>query len=78
MAGTVLASNNSIPVNNPNAPVNTQDFTYVPLNNNTLTVVTNDITLSGVYTNVADSFGRGTITMNSDDLGTITFVVLHD
>ena len=73
VAGTVLASNNSIPVNNPNAPVNTQDFTYMPLNNNTLTVVTNDITLSGVYTNVADSFGRGTITMNSADLGTITF-----
>ena len=73
VAGTVLASNNSIPVNNPNSPVNTQDFTYVPLGGNTLTVVTNDITLSGVYTNVADSFGRGTITMNSTDLGTITF-----
>jgi len=73
VAGTVLASNNSIPVNNPNSPVNTQDFTYVPLGGNTLTVVTNDITLNGVYTNVADSFGRGTITMNSTDLGTITF-----
>jgi hypothetical protein len=73
VAGTVLASNNSIPVNNPNSPVNTQDFTYVPSGTNSLTVVTNDITLSGVYTNPADSFGRGTITMNSTDLGTITF-----
>jgi hypothetical protein len=72
VAGTFLASNNSIAVNNPNSPVNAQDFTYVPVNTNTLTVVTNDITLSGLYTN-ADSFGRGTITMNSTDLGTINF-----
>jgi len=72
VAGTFLASNNSIPVNNPNAPVNAQDFTYVPLNTNTLTVVTNDITLSGLYT-APDTFGRGTITMNSTDLGTINF-----
>ncbi len=78
VAGTFLASNNSIPVNNPNSPVNTQDFTYVPLSTNTLTVVTNDITLSGVYTNVADSFGRGTITMNSTRSGHLTFCVLHD
>jgi hypothetical protein len=74
VAGTFLASNNScLPVNNPNSPVNTQDFTYVPLNSNTLTVVTNDITLSGVCTNPDTTFGRGTITMNSDDLGTINF-----
>jgi hypothetical protein len=72
VAGTFLASNNSIAVNNPNAPVNAQDFTYVPSGSNTLTVVTNDITLSGLYTN-QDSFGRGTITMNSTDLGTINF-----
>jgi hypothetical protein len=72
VAGTFLANNNSIPVNNPNSPVNAQDFTYVPLNTNTLTVVTNDITLSGLYTN-PDSFGRGTLTMNSTDLGTINF-----
>ncbi len=74
VAGTFLASNNScLPVNNPNSPVNTQDFTYVPLNSNTLTVVTNDITLSGLCTNPDTTFGRGTITMNSDDLGTINF-----
>jgi hypothetical protein len=74
VAGTFLASNNScLPVNNPNSPVNTQDFTYVPLNSNTLTVVTNDITLSGVCTNPDTTFGRGTVTMNSDDLGTINF-----
>jgi hypothetical protein len=72
VAGTFLASNNSIPVNNPNSPVNTQDFTYVPLNSNSLIVVTNDITLSGLFT-TPDSFGRGTITMNSTDLGTINF-----
>jgi hypothetical protein len=71
-AGTFLASSNSIPVNNPNSPVNSQDFTYVPINTDTLTVVTNDITLSGLYTN-QDSFGRGTITMASTDLGTINF-----
>jgi hypothetical protein len=74
VAGTFLASNNScLPVNNPNSPVNTQDFTYVPLNSNTLTVVTNDITLSGLCTNPDTTFGRGTITMNSTDLGTINF-----
>jgi hypothetical protein len=72
VAGTFLANNNSIPVNNPNSPVNTQDFTFVPLNTNTLNVITNDITLSGLYTN-PDTFGRGTITMNSTDLGTINF-----
>jgi hypothetical protein len=72
VAGTFLASNNSIEVNNPNSPVNVQDFTYVPSGSNTLTVITNDITLSGLYTN-QDSFGRGTITMNSTDLGTINF-----
>jgi hypothetical protein len=74
VAGTFLASNNScLPINNANSPVNTQDFTYVPLNSNTLTVVTNDITLSGSCTNPDSTFGRGTITMNSDDLGTINF-----
>jgi hypothetical protein len=72
VAGTFLASSNSIPVNNPNSPVNSQDFTYVPVTTDTLTVVTNDITLSGLYTN-QDSFGRGTITMASTDLGTINF-----
>jgi hypothetical protein len=71
-AGTFFAVNNSIQVNNPNSPVNTQDFTYVPATTDTLTVVTNDITLSGLYTN-PDAFGRGTITMNSTDLGTINF-----
>jgi trimeric autotransporter adhesin len=71
-AGIFLASNNSIPVNNPNSPVNAQDFTYVPINTDTLTVVSNDITLSGLYTN-PDTFGRGTVTMNSTDLGTINF-----
>ena len=74
VAGTFLASNNScLPINNPNSPVNTQDFSYVPLNSNTLTVVPNDITLSGSCTNPDSTFGRGTITMNSDDLGTINF-----
>jgi hypothetical protein len=73
VAGTFLASSNSIPVNNPNSPVNTQDFTYVPLNTNTLTVVTNDITLSGLYTTQDTTFGRGTFTLNSTDLGTINF-----
>jgi hypothetical protein len=73
VAGTFLASNNSIPVNNPNSPVNTQDFTFVQTTNNTLTVVTNDITLSGTYTTQDTTFGRGTISMNSTDLGTINF-----
>ncbi len=74
VAGTFLASNNScLPVNNPNSPVNTQDFTYVPLNSNVLTVVTNDITLSGLCTAPDATFGRGTVTMNSTDLGTINF-----
>ena len=72
VAGTFLASNNSIPVNNPNSPVNAQDLTYVPLNSNTFTVVTNDITLSGLYT-APDSFGRGTITMSSTPLATLNF-----
>ena len=72
VAGTFLASNNSIPVNNPNSPVNTQDLTYVPLNSNTFTVVTNDITVNGLYS-APDSFGRGTITMNSTPLGTLNF-----
>ena len=73
VAGTFLASNNSIPVNNPNSPVNAQDFTFVPLNTNTIQVVTNDITLSGVFTVQDTTFGRGTITMTSTDLGTINF-----
>jgi hypothetical protein len=74
VAGTFPASgNNCLPVNNPNSPVNAQDFTYVPLNSNTLTVVTNDITLSGLCTAPDTTFGRGTFTMNSDDLGTINF-----
>jgi hypothetical protein len=72
VAGTFLASNNSIPVNNPNSPVNAQDLTYVPLNSNVFTVVTNDITVSGLYT-APDSFGRGTITMNSTPLTTLNF-----
>ncbi|MGD0425892.1 MAG: Ig-like domain-containing protein [Candidatus Acidiferrales bacterium] len=72
VAGTFLAMNDSIQVNNPDSPVNAQDFTYVPVNTDTLTVVTNDITLNGLYTN-PDTFGRGTITMNSTDLGTINF-----
>jgi hypothetical protein len=73
VAGTFLAANgSSIPINNPNSPVNAQDLTYVPLNSNVFTVVTNDITLSGNYT-TPDSFGRGTITMNSTPLGTLTF-----
>jgi hypothetical protein len=72
VAGTFLASNNSIPVNNPNSPVNAQDLTYVPLNSNVFTVVTNDITVSGLYTN-PDTFGRGTITMNSTPLSTLNF-----
>jgi hypothetical protein len=73
VGGTFLASNNSCQVNNPNSPVNTQDFTYVPLNTNTLTVVTNDITLSALCTSSDATFGRGTISMNSIDLGTINF-----
>jgi hypothetical protein len=72
VAGTFLASNNSIPVNNPNSPVNAQDLTYVPLNSNIFTVVTNDLTVSGLYT-TPDSFGRGTITMNSTPLSTLNF-----
>lgn len=72
VAGTFLASNNSIPVNNPNSPVNAQDLTYVPLTNNVFTVVTNDITVSGLYS-TPDSFGRGTITMNSTPLSTLNF-----
>jgi hypothetical protein len=72
VAGTFLAANNSIPVNNPSSPVNAQDLTYVPLNSNTFTVVTNDITVSGLYT-TPDSFGRGTITMNSTPLSTLNF-----
>jgi hypothetical protein len=74
VAGTFFASiGNCLPINNPNSPVNTQDFSYVPLNTNTLTVVTNDITLSGSCTSSDATFGRGTITMNSTDLGTINF-----
>jgi hypothetical protein len=72
VAGTFLASNNSIPVNNPNSPVNAQDLAYVPLNSNIFTVVTNDLTVSGLYT-TPDSFGRGTITMNSTPLSTLNF-----
>ncbi|HEY4949127.1 MAG TPA: hypothetical protein VIH88_02220 [Candidatus Acidoferrales bacterium] len=76
-AGTFLASNNSIPVNNPNSPVNVQDLEAVPIttsnnNNQTLTTVTNDISLSGLYTN-ADSSGRGTLTLTSTTLGTVDF-----
>lgn len=73
-AGTFLASNNSIAVNNPNSPVNVQDLEFVSTanNNQTLTTVTNDISLSGLYTN-ADSSGRGTLTLNSTSLGTVDF-----
>jgi hypothetical protein len=75
-AGTFLASNNSIPVNNPNSPVNAQDLEAVPIsainNNQTLTTVTNDISLSGLYTN-PDSSGRGTLTLTSTSLGTVDF-----
>jgi hypothetical protein len=75
-AGTFLASNNSIPVNNPNSPVNAQDLEAVPIaannNNQTLTTITNDISLSGLYTN-PDSSGRGTLTLNSTPLGTVDF-----
>jgi hypothetical protein len=73
VAGTFLSTNGACQVNNANSPVNTQDFTYVPLNSNTLTVVTNDITLSALCTNSDATFGRGTISMNSTDLGTINF-----
>src|SRR5271156_4891596 len=73
VAGTFLASNGGCQVNNPNSPVNVQDFTYVPINTNTLTVVTNDITLSALCTTSDATFGRGTISMNSTDLGTINF-----
>ena len=71
VAGTFLASNNSIPVNNPNAPVNAQDVEYAAL---TTPVVPNDITLSGLYTN-PDGFGRGTLSMSCTTcmLGTINF-----
>src|SRR5271155_1610816 len=73
VAGTFVANGfNSIQINNPNSPVNVQDLTYVPLNSNTFTVVTNDISLNGSYTN-PDSFGRGTITMNSTSLATLNF-----
>lgn len=75
-AGTFLASNNSIPVNNPNSPVNAQDLEFVATTNNsnnqTLTTVTNDISLNGLYTN-ADSSGRGTLTLTSTSLGTVDF-----
>jgi hypothetical protein len=73
-AGTFLASNNSIPVNNPNSPVNAQDLEFVSTanNNQTLTTVTNDISLNGLYTN-ADSSGRGTLTLTSTSLGTVDF-----
>jgi hypothetical protein len=73
VGGTFLSSNGACQVNNANSPVNVQDFTYVPLNTNTLTVVTNDITLSALCTTSDATFGRGTITMNSTDLGTINF-----
>jgi len=72
VAGTFLAGNNSIPVNNPNSPVSTQDLTFVPTATNNVTVVTNDISLSGVYTN-QDSSGRGTLTLNCTSLGTVNF-----
>jgi len=72
VAGTFLAANNSIPINNPNSPVNAQDLTYVPLTSNVFTVVTNDITVSGIYT-APDSFGRGTVTMSSTPLSTLNF-----
>jgi hypothetical protein len=75
-AGTFLASNNSIAVNNPNSPVNAQDLEFVATTNNnnnqTLTTVTNDISLNGLYTN-ADSSGRGTLTLTSTSLGTVDF-----
>jgi hypothetical protein len=73
-AGTFLASNNSIPVNNPNSPVNAQDLEFVAATNNnqTLTTVTNDISLNGLYTN-PDSSGRGTLTLTSTSLGTVDF-----
>jgi len=73
VAGTFVANgSNSIQINNPNSPVNTQDLTYVPLNSNTLTVVTNDISLTGSYT-TPDSFGRGAIFMSSTPLSTLSF-----
>src|SRR5271163_869996 len=68
VAGTFLDSNNTCQVNNPNSPVNTQDFSYVPLNTNTLTVVTNDITLSGICTG-ADAAERDVVGDHGQRIG---------
>jgi hypothetical protein len=75
-AGTFLVNGNTIPINPPNAPTNTQDLVdsqgFPGLNTNQ-TIVTNDITLSGSLSTSIDSFGRGTIQMMSTPLGTINF-----
>jgi len=74
VAGAFTANGGSIPVNPtvPNAPTNTQDVVGQGL---TTPIVTNDITLNGIYTppGSIDSFGRGQLTMISTTLGTINF-----
>jgi hypothetical protein len=74
-AGTFLAGGGgSIPVNSTTAPTNTQDLVDRNGFINTPTqVVTNDITLTGSYSQNIDQFGRGTIQMVSTPLGPINF-----
>ena len=75
-AGTFLVSGNSIPVNVPASPTNTQDLVdrngFINENTN-VSVITNDITLSGALSPTVDNFGRGTIQMSSTPLGIINF-----
>jgi hypothetical protein len=73
-AGTFVVNGNTIPVNSPSAPTNTEDLVDSQgFPGNSSSVVTNDITLSGALSTSIDTFGRGTIQMSSTPLGTINF-----
>jgi hypothetical protein len=75
-AGAFLVSGNTIPVNVPAAPTNTQDLVDragFPNSNTNVSVITNDITLSGALSPTVDNFGRGTLQMSSTPLGIINF-----
>ena len=68
-AGAFTANGGSIPVSPTNAPTNTQDIVDAAFNP---AVFTNDVTLSGFYTTAIDANGRGTLSMSSTTLNTIT------
>src|SRR5580704_6827745 len=68
-AGAFTANGGSIPVSPTNAPTNTQDIVDAAFNP---AVFTNDISLNGFYTTTIDANGRGTLSMSSTTLNTIT------